>query len=294
MQGKIVKGVGGFYYIHLHDEIVYECRAKGAFRNRGMKPAVGDDVEIEILDEQSRTGNLVDILPRKNLLIRPAVANVDQAVLVFALADPKPNLNLLDRFLITMEQQQLETLICLNKSDLVEQKQAEDIASIYRQAGYQVFVISTKEQDNQGFLQFCDMLRDKTSVLAGPSGVGKSSLLNRLAPHVQAQTGSISEKIKRGKHTTRHSELLCISQQTFVMDTPGFTSLYIDGLSADELKDYIREFEPYNGTCKFNGCVHIHEPQCNVKQAVSDDFISKCRYENYIQIYEELKNKRRW
>ena len=291
MQGKIMKGVGGFYYIHPHNTVntIYECKAKGAFRNQKIKPAVGDDVEIEIISEQDKTGNIVEILPRENLLIRPAVANVDQAVIVFALADPKPNYNLLDRFLIMMEQQGVDTLICFNKSDLVSGQEAKEICDIYAGAGYQVFLTVAKE--NVGVDAFREAIRGKTSVFAGPSGVGKSSMLNALHPQAQVQTGAVSEKIRRGKHTTRHSELIYIEEDTYIMDTPGFSSLVIEDLEPEDLKEYFREFECYNGRCKFNGCVHIHEPECFVKEALQAGTISQLRYDNYMQLYDELKNK---
>lgn len=294
MQGKIIKGVGGFYYIHPQDirNEIYECKAKGAFRNQNIKPAVGDDVEIEVLDEQAKTGNIVSVLPRKNKLIRPAVANVDQAVILFALADPKPNYNLLDRFLIMMEQQQLETKICFNKSDLAEHVEAQNVCDIYRQAGYQVFL--TVANRGIGISEFQKAILGKTTVLAGPSGVGKSSMLNALHPDALAQTGVISEKIRRGKHTTRHSELIYIGEETYIMDTPGFSSLYIEDIEPTDLKEYFREFEAFNGRCRFHGCVHIQEPDCLVKKAVENGAISKLRYDNYMQLYEELKNKRRW
>ena len=294
MQGKIMKGVGGFYYIHPHNTVntIYECKAKGAFRNQKIKPAVGDDVEIEIISEQDKTGNIVEILPRENLLIRPAVANVDQAVIVFALADPKPNYNLLDRFLIMMEQQGVDTLICFNKSDLVSGQEAKEICDIYAGAGYQVFLTVAKE--NVGVDAFREAIRGKTSVFAGPSGVGKSSMLNALHPRAQVQTGAVSEKIKRGRHTTRHSELIRIEKDTFVLDTPGFSSLFIHMFEEDEIKDYFQEFADYEDECRFQGCSHTHEPDCGVKRALEEGKISKIRYDNYVNIYTELKEKRKW
>ncbi len=294
MRGKVIKGVGGFYYVHPHDmnNEILECKAKGIFRNQNMKLAVGDDVEIEVISEKNKTGNIVSICPRKNKLIRPAVVNVDQAVILFALADPKPNYNLLDRFLIMMEQQDVETLICLNKADLVDEMSAQAVRDTYMRAGYKVFL--TVANKGEGIPEFREAIRGRTSVFAGPSGVGKSSMLNALHPDIAVQTGVISEKIRRGKHTTRHSELIYIEEDTYIMDTPGFSSLYIENLEADELKHYFREFERYNGKCRFNGCVHIHEPDCLVKEAVENGEISELRYNNYTQLYEELKNKRRW
>lgn len=296
MEGKIIKGVGGFYYIHLHDDRIFECKAKGAFRNQGIKPAVGDNVEMDIIDEQELKGNVVDILPRKNKLIRPAVSNVDQAVIIFALAHPEPNYNLLDRFLIMMDRQEVVTHICLNKSDLVENDSVQEIKKIYENCGYKVIVTSTYDdkENYDGVRKLHDMIQGKTTVFAGPSGVGKSSLLNALNPDAKVKTGAISDKIKRGKHTTRHSELMYIGEETYIMDTPGFSSLYVDEMEANELKDYYNEFAIYSPHCRFNGCVHINEPDCEVKAALDNGTISRLRYDNYKQIYEELKEKRRW
>ena len=294
MQGKIMKGVGGFYYIHPHNTVntIYECKAKGAFRNQKIKPAVGDDVEIEIISEQDKTGNIVEILPRENLLIRPAVANVDQAVIVFALADPKPNYNLLDRFLIMMGQQGVETLICFNKSDLVSGQEAKEICDIYAGAGYQVFLTVAKE--NVGVDAFREAIRGKTSVFAGPSGVGKSSMLNALHPQAQVQTGAVSEKIRRGKHTTRHSELIYIEEDTYIMDTPGFSSMDVPGFEKEDLWTCYPEFVEYEPYCRFQGCSHINEPDCGVKEALSEGKISHLRYDNYKLLYEELKNRQKY
>lgn len=290
-----MKGVGGFYYVHPHNTVntIYECKAKGVFRNQKLKPAVGDDVEIEVISESDKTGNICSIYPRKNRLVRPAVANVDQAVVVFALADPKPNFNLLDRFLIMMEQQGVDALICLNKTDLVSDEEAQTMTQNWKQAGYRVLL--TEADKELGMDGLREAVLGKTTVFAGPSGVGKSSMLNALHPKVQVQTGEISEKIRRGKHTTRHSELIFIEDDTYIMDTPGFSSLEIaEEIKPEDLKYYFREFESYNGRCKFNGCMHIQEPGCLVKEAVSNGTISQLRYENYRQLYEEQKNKRRW
>ncbi|MDD6137472.1 MAG: ribosome small subunit-dependent GTPase A [Lachnospiraceae bacterium] len=299
MKGKIIKGVGGFYYIHVADGRLFECKAKGGFRNQGMKPAVGDDVSMEILDEAALLGHVVSINERKNKLLRPTVANVDQAMIIFALADPKPNLNLLDRFLIRMQCEHIPTIICFNKSDLVDSSEADKLKQIYENCGYEVLVTTTSycmdASSNESIEVVFDLLKGKTTVLAGPSGVGKSSMLNALMKEDAVKTGSISEKIKRGKHTTRHSELICICEDTYIMDTPGFSSLFIEEIEeAEDLKDYYPEFEPYNGMCRFAGCVHDKEPDCAVKKAVEDGKISSLRYENYIQLYEERKNKRKW
>lgn len=295
MKGKIIKGVGGFYYIHLHDNRVFECKAKGVFRNQGIKPSVGDDVEIDVIDDAALQGNIVDILPRKNKLVRPAVSNVDQAVIIFALSNPEPNYNLLDRFLIMMEQQGVETIICLNKADIADVNETTRIREIYEGCGYKVFVTSTYDtEDKSGIEGLRESIKGRTTVFAGPSGVGKSSLLNVMQPDAQAKTGAVSDKIKRGKHTTRHSELMYVCEDTFIMDTPGFSSLYVENVEPDALKDYYNEFVSYSEQCRFHGCLHINEPDCGVKRALDDKMISSLRYDNYRQIYEELKSKRRW
>ncbi|MBQ8923927.1 MAG: ribosome small subunit-dependent GTPase A [Lachnospiraceae bacterium] len=292
MTGKIIKGVGGFYYVHLHDDIVYECKAKGIFRNQNIKPTVGDDVDIDIIDEVERTGNIISIKTRKNSLIRPAVSNVNQAIIIFALSNPKPNYNLLDRFLVMMNARHIDTIICFNKSDLTNEETAEGIKKIYSVCGYDVFTTSTYEDKNIEELK--TKLYGKTTVLAGPSGVGKSSIINSIKSDSYAKTGEISEKIKRGKHTTRHVELMYVDEDTYIMDTPGFSSLYIEDIEADELKLYYNEFNEYEGKCRFNGCIHINEPDCAVKTALMDGRISKLRYDNYKLLYEELKEKRKW
>ncbi|MDD6328303.1 MAG: ribosome small subunit-dependent GTPase A [Lachnospiraceae bacterium] len=298
MKGKIVKGVGGFYYVHLSDGRIFECKAKGAFRSQGMKPAVGDDVEIEILDEDAMTGHVVSILKRRNKLLRPAVANVDQAVVVFALADPKPNYNLLDRFLIRMQFEHVPTLICFNKSDLVCADDANRIKEIYENCGYDAVITTTSycmtNTFDAGVETLKKLIAGKTTVFAGPSGVGKSSLLNAIMPEASVQTGAISEKIKRGKHTTRHSELLGLGSDTYIMDTPGFSSLFLEEVMPEQLQNYYPEFDECQGKCRFVGCVHVKEPDCLVKQFVEEGKISSLRYDNYLQLYEELKNKRRW
>ena len=292
MKGKIIKGVGGFYYVNVIHDKLYECKAKGIFRNRNIKPLVGDDVDIEIIDRENAVGNIVSILPRHSELIRPAAANVDQAVILFAAASPKPNLNLLDRFLILMEKRRLETVICFNKADLVPEDDLETLCGIYRRAGYPIYSISLKT--GQGTEELKGVFKDKTTVLAGPSGVGKSSLMNFMKPDAGCEIGAVSEKIKRGRHTTRHSELMYIEGNTYIMDTPGFSSLYITDIEEKELKDYFREFAEYEGTCRFQGCIHINEPECAVKAAVSNGRISEERYLNYKRIYEEIKDRRKW
>lgn len=289
MQGKIIKGIAGFYYVEVAESGVYECKAKGVFRKDKVKPLVGDDVELEVLDEQEKTGNITAILPRRNALIRPAVANVDQAMVIFAMKNPRPNFSLLDRFLLMMERQGVKTIICLNKQDLADPEEAEEIRRVYRECGYQVVLTSLKEE--AGMADVEELLRGKTTVVAGPSGVGKSSLTNRMQGEVLMETGEISRKLKRGKHTTRHSQLIPLGKDTFLCDTPGFTSLYVEEMDKEELRFYFPEFTHYEGKCRFQGCVHIHEPGCAVKDALEAGELSRRRYDNYVEFYEELKEK---
>lgn len=292
MQGKIVKGIAGFYYVHVAGSGVYECRARGIFRKEKTKPLVGDNVEIEILDEDEKEGNLVNIFPRKNELIRPAVSNIDQALVVFAAAKPSPHFYLLDRFLVMMEKKEIPVILCFNKEDLVTEEEAEDIRTIYTGCGCRLVFISAARETH--IHEVRTLLEGKTTAVAGPSGVGKSSLINLLKPGANMETGSISRKIERGKHTTRHSELFHIDGNTYIMDTPGFSSLLINDFGEEELKYCFPEFAPYEGTCRFAGCDHIHEPGCRVKMAVEEGKIHRTRYENYTGMYQELKNRRRY
>ncbi len=291
MQGKIIKGIAGFYYVQIGEKL-YQCKAKGIFRNKKIKPLVGDNVKIDVLDKENLEGNISEILLRTNELIRPAVSNVDQALVVFAAKNPKPNYNLLDRFLMTMEKQEVPVIICFNKMDLAKEKELELLEQVYENCGHQVMFISVRQEE--GIEEIRGLIRGKTTVLAGPSGVGKSSLMNLLQPDANMETGDISDKIKRGKHTTRHSELICVEQDTFVLDTPGFSSLFVDMFEEDEIKEYFQEFFPYEEQCRFQGCSHTHEPDCGVKQALEEGKISRIRYDNYVNIYTELKEKRKW
>ena len=289
MQGKIVKGIAGFYYVHVSGRGVYECKAKGIFRKDNIKPLVGDDVEIEITDAANYKGNIISILPRRNSLIRPAVANIDQALVIFAVSKPEPNYNLLDRFLIMMRRQGLKCIICFNKRDIASKEERAAIRTIYENSGCTVLFASAMKKE--GMEEIAAVLKDKTTAVAGPSGVGKSSIINCLQKNKTMETGAISEKIERGKHTTRHSELISISDRTYIMDTPGFSSLSLFDMEKDELKNYYPEFTPYEEKCKFLTCAHIHEPVCGVKDALELGKISQVRYDNYVVFYEELKEK---
>ncbi|MCR4901918.1 MAG: ribosome small subunit-dependent GTPase A [Butyrivibrio sp.] len=298
MQGKIVKGISGFYYVDTADGNIYECKAKGVFRSLGIKPLVGDDVIIDVIDEENFKGNVTEVLPRKNQLLRPPVANVDQAVILFAIVKPNPSYNLLDRFLIMMQQQKLPVVICFNKQDIATRKEQQELSDAYEKCGYRVMFISVATEN--GIDELKCVLKGKTTVVAGPSGVGKSSLLNLLHPEGQRETGELSRKIDRGKNTTRHSELFFVpalsdkENHTFVMDTPGFTSLEMRDVTTETLQSYYTEFARYEPECKFGGCSHISEPVCGIKEAVERGDIAKVRYENYCILYEELKAKKNY
>ncbi len=292
MQGKIVKGISGFYYVHVVESGIYECKAKGIFRQQKMKPLVGDDVEIDIISEEKKTGNVAAILPRKNALIRPAVANVDQALLIFAAASPNPNFNLLDRFLVMMGRQDVPVILCFNKCDLITEEQQQEIASIYEASGCKILFVSAKKE--LGLKELQKILEGKTTTVAGPSGVGKSSLINLLAPEACMETGEISKKIERGRHTTRHAELIQLKGDGYIMDTPGFSSLYLPEMEKEELQDCYPEFAAFEPYCRFQGCSHINEPDCGVKEALSEGKIHPVRYENYCQLYGELKDRKKY
>lgn len=292
MTGKIIKGIAGFYYVHVEGKAVYACRAKGIFRNVNIKPLVGDNVRMEVLDERDKEGNVTEILPRKNKLIRPAVANVDQALVIFSIVKPNPSSNLLDRFLIQMERQNLPCIICFNKQDIASEKERAMLFNAYEGSGYKVIFVSALQ--NEGIDELKRLLAGKTTTVAGPSGVGKSTIINCLHPDANMETGSISEKIERGRHTTRHSEIIALGNETYIMDTPGFTSLDITEIEKDELASYYPEFKYHEPYCRFRGCAHISEPDCKVKEAVEKGEISRLRYDNYRMLYEELKAVKRY
>lgn len=292
MTGKIIKGISGFYYVYVEGAGLYECKAKGAFRKQKIKPLVGDNVEIAVIDEANKLGNVEKILPRKNELIRPAVSNIDMALVIFASAKPDPNFNLLDRFLCMMEYQKVPVTICFNKIDLVYQEKLKEYSGIYEPAGYNVIFTCTKTKEGLGSIR--SLLEGKTTTVAGPSGVGKSSIINCLQSDITMETGTISEKIERGKHTTRHSEIIPVSHDTYIMDTPGFSSMDVPRFEKENLWTCYPEFVRYEPYCRFIGCSHINEPDCGVKAAVEDGEISPVRYENYKLLYEELKNRHKY
>lgn len=292
MQGKIIKGIAGFYYVYVESEGLFCCKAKGAFRNQNQKPLVGDLVDMEVISLEEKTGTVSRILPRTSQLLRPEVANIDQALVIFAVAKPMPNFHLLDRFLVMMEKRHMPVVICLNKRDLITDEELKEMKKPYELAGYPV--ISSDTRSEKGVEEIRKILSGKTTALAGPSGVGKSSILNRFVPDANMETGDISKKLKRGKHTTRHSELFLVDEHTFLMDTPGFTSLMVDVVTKEELPLYYREFAAHEPYCRFQGCMHRSEPGCGVKEAVERGEISRLRYDNYCQMLLEINEQKRY
>lgn len=285
MIGKIIKGIGGFYYVKSPDGEIFECKARGIFRKENLKPYIGDEVEISI---ENKTGNIEKILPRRTMLLRPAVSNIDTVVIVIAAKDPEPDTLFCDKLILSAEIAGIEPVICINKSDLNMDTQ---LLETYEKAGYKTLLVSAKNEND--VRKLIPLIKGKTSAFAGFSGVGKSTLLGILTGKKQ-ETGEVSEKIKRGRHTTRHVELLELLCCGYVLDTPGFSSFEIGGIKADELKNYFPEMRPLNYSCRFKGCSHTKEPDCAVKEAVGKGEISKSRYESYKTFYETLKKVKDW
>ena len=280
MIGKIIKLTGGFYYIKSGDE-VFETRARGNFRHSKVEPIVGDDVEFKY--EEKTLGYIEKVYPRKNMLTRPRVSNVDLALIVIPVLDPKYNLVIIDKTIIQAEHEDIDLAIVINKSDL-DSESAEELARIYKNSGFETFVISDKDDNIESLRAY---LHGKTVALCGVSGAGKSTITSRIL-NKEVEVGKVSEKTKRGKHTTRHTEIL-YNEDIYIFDTPGFSSLSLK-IDEEDLKNYFREFKNFNN-CKFNNCNHIKEPKCAVKDAVDKGQIEKSRYENYLYIFNELKEK---
>ena len=289
MRGRISKGVAGSYVV-LSENGPVICKPKGIFRNDKKKPLVGDSVEFDMLSDG--TGVIAEILERTSTLIRPEVANATQAMLVFAITQPDPAMNLADRFLINMEMAHVPTFIVFNKADLADEKKIKETEDIFKGSGCEVFFVSAKF--GQGIDEIKKKLHGQSTVLAGPSGVGKSTLTNLLQDEAIMETGELSEKILRGKNTTRHTQLLKISADSYIYDTPGFTSFYVTGINERELWKYYPEMADCSGLCRFTGCVHINEPDCEVKKRVAEGLISSVRYDNYKQIYSDIKQSRKY
>ncbi|MBC7765170.1 MAG: ribosome small subunit-dependent GTPase A [Hyphomonadaceae bacterium] len=282
-KGVILKGIGGFYYVKTADGLV-ECKPRGIFRKEGVTPMVGDWVEVDGV-------SIEKILPRKNFLIRPPIANIDCVVVVVAVTLPMPNLMMIDKLLITIENLEIDCVVCLNKTDLADEQTVQALKDLYTQAGYRVACTSSLKDDGIGGLK--DILHQGITVFAGASGVGKSSLLNAVNIGFKLIAGEMSIKNARGRHTTRHVELLPFGEG-YVADTPGFTSLDLMKVKHEDLQYLFREFTPFIGKCRFRGCSHLAEPSCAVIAAVEDGTISQSRYDNYKQLFAELKEVKSW
>lgn len=286
-KGRIIKALSGFYYVKVDDsEDIYACKARGIFRKDSITPLVGDYVKISVTDEGDMEGVVEKIFDRHSELVRPPIANIDLAVIVFALKNPNPNINLLDRFIVLAERENLEVSIVFNKIDIDKRDVFSHYKEIYNKVGYKVFGVSAEK--NIGIEELREELREKISVFAGPSGVGKSSLLNAIDPSINMKTGQVSNKIGRGRHTTRHAELVEF-RGGLIADTPGFSSLSLSDIESIELKEYFREFKDIDG-CRFgNKCIHENEPDCKVKELVESGEISEDRYKSYLQLLNEIR-----
>ncbi len=288
LEGRITKGVGGLYSVDT-EKGVYSCNVRGIFRKHGISPTVGDYVSLAECDDTALKGTIAEIKERKNLLIRPKVANVDQAVVVMSIVYPSINLDVLDRLIVLIEEQGIDIVICLNKCDIAEEEKLAEVASLYTKVGYTVIPTSTKNET--GINELMQSLHGKVSVFAGVSGVGKSSITNMVVPHAEMEVSGLCTKIERGKHTTRHAELLCIEKGTYIVDSPGFSDISLLHIEKDELKHLFREFNKDSlKPCRFLDCRHINEPDCSIKQLVGTE-ISPIRYERYVNIYNDLNKK---
>ncbi|WP_055667865.1 ribosome small subunit-dependent GTPase A [Desnuesiella massiliensis] len=286
MQGIIIKGIGGFYYVKTEDGNIFECKARGKFRFDELTPIVGDRVDIEV---QNGKGVIDKIHERKSKLIRPLVANVNQAFVVFAVKNPDLNLELLNKFLVLCDYNNVKSILCLNKTDLCSEEEYMNIEKIMENLGYEVLHIRAKE--GYGIDKLKAKLKDNITVLCGPSGVGKSTLLNSLIGKSYMETGEVSLKIGRGKHTTRHSELIEV-EQGLMVDTPGFSTVDLSFIEKEQLQFCFPEFKPYLNNCRFSSCLHNKEPHCAVKEALNDKKINPYRYEFYIKTLEEISQGR--
>jgi ribosome biogenesis GTPase / thiamine phosphate phosphatase len=288
-EAKIVKALSGFYYVIYNDELI-QCRGRGVFRKNKITPLVGDEVVYQAENESE--GYILEVKPRKNELVRPPIANVDQAILVFSAVEPDFSTTLLDRFLVLVEFNHIQPLICISKMDLTNSDELQAItkyADEYRLAGYEV--ILTSSETEVGIELLNPHIENKISVFAGQSGVGKSSLLNVLRPDLELKTNDISAHLGRGKHTTRHVELIKIGNG-LVADTPGFSSLEFTNIDAENLTYCFPELRKASDKCKFRGCMHVTEPKCAVKAEVENGEIPKYRYEHYLDFLQEIKDRK--
>lgn len=290
MEGRIVKALAGYYYVLDAEERQWACRARGVFKNKGIQPLVGDLVHFEPVSDQD--GWITSVQPRKNRLLRPPIANVDQALLVFSVEEPPFSPLLLDRLLVVIEHTGLVPLLCFTKVDLLKEKELmEKHFQIYRSIGYEL--VQTSTVTKVGFDRLLSLLEGKITVLAGPSGAGKSTLLNTICPEAQQETGAVSKKLGRGRHTTRHVELLKLPRSGLVADTPGFSQLDFTHVPKEELGRTFPEIRRVDMECKFRGCLHRNEPECAVKKDVAEGRIASQRYEHYLQFLEEIEENSR-
>lgn len=285
MKGKIYKGIGGFYYVATDTGEIIECKARGKFRKERIIPIIGDDVEIEV---RNGKGSITEIYERKNSLIRPAVANIDLIVVVVAAKDPDPATFVTDKMLVNAEINGIEAVVCINKTDLAENAELKEI---YEKSGYKTLSVSAAEK--KGLDELFEIIKGKTAAFAGVSGVGKSTILSHITG-MSLETGEVSDKISRGRHTTRHVELFKVAGGGYVLDTPGFSSVETEDITAEDIEECFPEIREISGGCRFRGCAHLEEPDCAVKQAVSDGRIPQSRYESYKELYEIQRSKKQW
>lgn len=284
-KGIITKGVGGFYDVLVAGNLI-RCRARGIFRKDKITPMVGDQVNISMEDK-----TLMEILPRKNQLLRPAVANIDMLGVVIAPSHPAPDLYLADRLMVNAENNDIESFLIINKMDLGESDFIDRIINTYRPTQYPIIPVSC--EDETGFDDLYKVIKNKVITLAGQSGVGKSSIINILYPGKDLETGDLSYKISRGKHTTRHTSLLTLPSGGILVDTPGFSTMNMDELLPEHLQYMYPDYMDHIGGCRFKGCIHDQEPGCNIKAMVSNGLLSQERYQRYIRLLNELRETRR-
>jgi ribosome biogenesis GTPase len=286
IDGIIIRGVGGNYYVDIGKKLV-ECRARGLFRLKNIKPLVGDKVLIRLTEEDENQGYIEEIKERTNEMVRPPVANAEQLLIFFAVTNPEPSFLLLDKLIIAAEINNLKPIICFNKCDLADEKLKKEYENIFVNTDYRIVFTSKNEEDS--LIEIKNILKDKLTVFSGPSGVGKSSIMNAVQPDFQLKTGEISDKLKRGKHTTRHAEIYKLDSGGYVVDTPGFSSFELEGIGEFDLKEFYPEIKKYDSGCRFADCLHYKEPNCVIKDAVNDGLISHTRYNNYLRLLEEIR-----
>lgn len=287
-EGIITKGIGGFYYVKTNDA-VYECRAKGSFRNEDIVPMPGDKVKISLLEDEESKGFIEEIAERKNEMIRPMVSNIEQFCIVISCTNPEPDLLLVDKLLIACGIRGIEPVLILNKSDLVEKEKIEKIKEQYRNTG--IRFIQTSALLKNTLPKVDEMLAGKITAFGGQSGVGKSTILNIIMGKEIMTTGVISRRTGRGKHTTRHAELFCIENNGYVLDTPGFSNYKLDDVPFERIWEYYPEMNLYGDQCKFTGCIHVKEPHCMIKEEIKEGKINKERYERYVALVVERKEQ---